>query len=176
MGRQRRWHAAILAILLLSQSGCAVIGDLFNESFLTTLGLSPQVLIPPQGTAIVVFQNNTANTALFLAYEIPDADNPAGGARNFSAQVPPGAASPRNEVLRCPIDVIGPGSLDGAFAVVDPAVQVFVDGMATDVNYTGTPLRNGVDFRCGDTILIQLSGVGADADAFTIAVQVLPGL
>jgi hypothetical protein len=45
------------------------------------------------------------------------------------------------------------------------------------VNYTGTPLVSGRDFRCGDVIEVRLVQVGDGGEEanFAIQVQVLAG-
>jgi hypothetical protein len=168
-----------------------VLGDLFDSSFLSSLGLDPALVSSSNGTVIVVFSNETTAPAQFFAFEQADASDPNRGARNFTQEVPAGQT--RNEVLECPLGIVGPGTLDATFNPDTVGATVFTTTAGTagggtttnavDVDYAGSVLFSGTDFHCGDVIKITLkqtttgttTGGGQQQTQFTLSVELLPG-
>jgi hypothetical protein len=173
-----RGHAlrlGLAVLLLLPQAGCGVL----NPDFVASLGLDPGLFSPvDQGVVLVAFDNQTDFDAVFFAWAASDAGDLTAGSRNFSSFVP--AGEQRNEVVRCPVGAVGPGSLTADFTLDPLAAQVRVvtdTGVDTaDVEAT-VPVESGVAFDCGDLIVIRLQPtiVQADQEAdFVITVQVVP--
>lgn len=162
---------AAMGLLALCLCGCPVAIDLVNPDLLAGWGVDVSAIKPTAGTVIVMFNNHSQGQAKFHAFEVPDTLHPSQGSRNFSVEVQPGESD--NEVLTCPVEVIGLGSLGANFTVADTlAVEVLVTGDtggAGTVNYAGAPLTSPHDFRCGDLILVELG-----QDGVTLTVQVLP--
>ena len=180
---RRWWRKVGLAgglALCVALSGCVLAADMINPAFLFSVGIDPVLVLPQSGTVIVTFRNDSGAPAVFYAYELTDARNPAAGGRNFSVEVPRGQV--RNEVLFCPVGVISLGVVgaDGTTADTTGA-QVFgaADAAGADVAYEGTPLRAGVEYSCGDVISVRLvrgGGTGTDAAAaYSFLVEIVRG-
>jgi hypothetical protein len=162
--------AACGTVLLSLQLGCAIALDLLNPGVFSVLGIDPAAISGRRGTVIMNFRNNSDGVAVFYAFESADAIDLTIDSRNFSAEVAPGES--RNEVLSCPVAVLSPGSLSAAYAFQPLAASVVSGTGATTVDYLGTPLLDGSDFRCGYVIDVQLSGTGGN---YTLSVRVIPG-
>jgi hypothetical protein len=180
---RRWWRKVGLAgglALCVSLSGCVLAADMINPAFLFSVGVDPVLVLPQSGTVIVTFRNESGAPAIFHAYEVKNAQNPAAGARNFAVEVPQGQV--RNEVLFCPVGVISLGMVgaDGATADATGA-EVFgaADAAGAAVEYAGAPLRSGVEYSCGDVISIRLvrgGGTGTDAAAaYSFVVEIVRG-
>jgi hypothetical protein len=166
--------AVAMGALCLCPCGCMVGLDLINPDLLTNMGFDVNTLMPPSGTVVVMFVNHSAGQAIFQAFEVPDLNQPSHGSRNFSVQVPPGKSD--NEVLTCPLAMVGLGTLGADFASVDSSAAVIVQTTgdtgtsgSTTIGYAGTPLYSPRDFQCGDLIQVELGSDGA-----TLTVQVIP--
>jgi len=153
--------------------------DLINPDFLRQVGFDPATIVPPSGKVVVVFRNDTDQTATMYAYWSENVDRITGG--EMTAIVPPGEIM--SDAVDCPVAMIGPGQVDEDFSVNSTAAFVGDAGQQTEVTYQGMALISGVDFVCGDLIeirLIQISGdTGQDdqaaQDQYDFRVQVHPG-
>jgi hypothetical protein len=156
---------AVLGALTLFSVGC---GDFLNPNLLLQFGIDPNAFTAPTGTVIVMFNNTSQGQATFYAFAAADSADLSKDSRNFSVEVPPGKS--RNEVLYCPVDEVGPGSLSASFSIQARAVDVLTaGGGASSVDYAGAPLISPGDFSCGDLIVIELN-----QDGTAITVQVVP--
>jgi len=157
-----------LAVLALCPCGCTIGMDLLNPDLLRAMGIDPGVVKPPTGVVVVMFVNDTNGLATFHGFEIPNLTHPEQGSRNFTVQVEPRESD--NEVLDCPLDAFGLGSLGAGFVVSDStAVDVVMpDGGTQSVAYGGAPLYSPDDFECNDTIMVQLTADGV------LLVQIMP--
>lgn len=170
--------------LLLSLSGCVLLGDLVNENLVTSLGIDPAFIDPAQGVVVVAFDNTTRFPATFYAFSSADRLDLTRDSRNFSVAVD--ANSQGNEVLDCPVGVISPGELDDSF-MPSTDLAATINGTITDdegntetvdatVAYGGVPLELGESFQCGDLIIVRLSEVVADTDTtYQISISVQRG-
>ncbi len=173
MTNVRLWIALASLVVLTSLSGgCLFAADALNPNVLTSLGISPSSISRGGGRVVVVFDNQTDQLASFTAVLLDNANNPTQARELGRENVPAGETA--NVVLDCPVGVVFPGRLgdglevEAVGAIVDPA------GAATEVEYAGSALASGVDFRCGDVIVIALEPGGGDAE-FRITVRVIPG-
>lgn len=158
---------------LTATFGCGFLGDALNPAFLAGIGVDPGTVIPPRGTVIVLFKNETDFAALFHAFEAADALDWTREARNFAVEVP--ASDSRNEVLSCPVGVFSPGVLSEAFAFEGgTAAEVFTDQDVVAIPYAW-PLLNPRDFRCGAVIEVTLTQVATPDAPYSLAVRVIPG-
>ena len=165
-------HLVAGIVLLVPLPGCIVAADLFDPSFISSLGIDPITVFPRTGTVIITFSNDTSSTARFRAYEIGDAANPEGNARNFSVDVPAGEV--RNEVLDCPVDVISLGTLDASYAATANAATVYATA-DTEVTYGGSEMQSGSEYECGDVISVRLTQQGQESTTFAVSVEIIPG-
>lgn len=174
-------HAAILgasAGVLLLCFGCAVGADLLNPNFVAGLGIDPQVVFPSAGTVILAFTNTTDLPAEFFIFHVDDPNDLTTGVSIFSTLVAPGAT--RNQVLFCPIEAIGLGTLSGQSAQPDSiAVRLTTEGEEIEVPYTGSLLVSGDTYTCGDVLDIQVVEIpqtGEEQESpYSIIVRVIPG-
>ncbi|MCG3125707.1 MAG: hypothetical protein CHACPFDD_00533 [Phycisphaerae bacterium] len=173
--------AALAGIAMLGSAGCLVGADLINRDLLLQLGFDPNTIQPPSGSVVVVFVNDTNRQAEFQFYQADDATSLAAGVKTIQAAVPPGSTS--NEVLRCPTTLVSLGQIDAAFAANQVGALVFTDtttnAAGTAVNYLGSPLREGLDYSCGDLIefrLVRDANAAQGQEAFILQVIVRPGL
>lgn len=160
--------------------GCAIATDLVNPDLIQGLGLDQNVISPPLGTVIVVFQNATTSLATMCVAEVPSSD--LSTLQTACHDVPAGET--RNYVFDCPVTTIMPGIGDTgtdqtATTIAGTAAATVVTGTtAVVVDYDGSPLRSGLEFNCGDVIQITLipsAATGTNTAAFAIQVQVLRG-
>lgn len=160
--------------------GCAIATDLVNPDLIQGLGLDQNIINPPLGTVIVVFENSTSNLAAMCVAEVPS--NDVSTLQTACHDVPAGET--RNYVFDCPVQLVMPGI--GEVTGTDTTATVDGTGAAyvltaTDllqVDYAGSSLRSGVEFNCGDVIqitLIPVASTDVNAPAFGIQVQVLRG-
>jgi hypothetical protein len=172
-------RCVLLGVALLPLFSCAVLTDLINPDFVVQAGLDPGSIFPAQGVVIVVFNNQTSNTAGFFGFSTASATDPSRDSRNFAVEVEP--KSNKNEVVDCPVAVIDPGRLAADFSI-DNTAAVVIDstGAATAVAYTGPALLVGTSFNCGDVIEFRLDEVQTTTgttttQSFAITVRVIPG-
>jgi len=170
------WRGVVAGLAAVAIGGCTLATDLVNPTLATSLGL-PGSQSGERGVVIMAFNNTTRFPAVFLAFEAEDATDATSG-RNFSVQVQPGEVA--NEIIECPVAVLGPGTL-GADLSVDTAAAVVVAGqnLAT-VEYAGGPLLSGTAYKCGDVIEVRLvataTGTGDQQQQnLRIVVRVIPG-
>jgi len=171
----------LATVLLVPLSGCMIAADLINPDFWGQIGIDSALISQPEGTIIVVFNNQTSTTAYFQAFVLPDATDVTRNSRNLAAQVNGGDL--RNEVIDCPIELIAPGSLASDYSInTVGATLTVVDDQQTattvQVEYdTALALQEGVAFQCGDVIEIRLSQTGAAEaeDQFLLTMSVIPG-
>jgi hypothetical protein len=143
-------------VALLPLMGCALASDLLNLDFIKQLGIDPATISPSQGTVVVAFVNKTtASSVSFNAYSVANVADLRQGARNFSATVT--GAGVENQIVDCPVEALGPGSLTASFGVSSLAATVTTTTGVSQVQYTGLPLRLGESFHCGDLVEIALS-------------------
>jgi hypothetical protein len=153
-----RWAISSLAVLVVV--GCGLVTDVFNSALATQLGLDPATVIPPKGTILVAFKNDTAFPAVFSAYKANNAQNLSLGARNFTVQV--AANNVGNEVLECPVALVSPGALTAGFVASGSSAAIVQTATgSTTVAYTGQALVSGTVYTCGDVIEIRLSASAA---------------
>lgn len=173
----RSWRAMMLTMLALPAGGCSIATDLVSPGFLATLGFDPSSIIPPQGSVVVTFNNQTNLAADFFVAISDSTRDPTSNAKNLvGADV--AANGVRNRVVECPIGVITPGEPAVDFTTGTVAVQLTAaDGTVTDVNYDGTPLVAGTHFVCGDVVEISVVQRvdAAGMVTFAIEIQVVPG-
>lgn len=179
--RVRRWAGLLAAALPLG--GCTLASDLLDPQFVLGLGLDPATVTPQQGIILVALNNTTGRPAYLNGYFVVDAGKPSRGSRNFTVYADPGEV--RNEVLECPIAVLGPGQLEGAGdeVTVNASAAAIVltgdDGTTTDVAYSGPPAYEGTAFACGDVVefrLVQATGGRDQTEAtYAVTVRVIPG-
>lgn len=163
-------RALLASTLAISLGGCAIATDLINPDVYLQLGINPDGLRQSQGVVLVAFNNQTSGTATFFAFSSVDFVDLARESRSFSVTVPPNDV--RNEVVRCPVELISPGTLQADLTIATLALQVVTADGATDVDYVGGALVSGTAFRCGDVIEIRASEVG---DEIQLQVIVIPG-
>lgn len=161
--------ASIAVFALASSSGCFVAADLLNPAALATFGFDPSTIQPPVGTVIVVFVNDTDQPAIFHGFQQDDPDDDT-TASTFDVQVDPN--SNQNEVLSCPTGLVSLGLPALAGGGADSAHVG-----ATQVTFTGAPVREGRDYLCGDVIEYRVSVIpgGDPASDFVITARVRPG-
>jgi hypothetical protein len=167
---------AIIGLAVPLLSGCVVLSDVINPNLLVSLGFDPNTILPPTGTVIVVFNNQTQFPVTFYAFQAQEPNDLRVDAANLSLTVDPNAT--RNDVLDCPVGVISPGVLDNDFNPDPLAATVFTGQQGVDLNYAGAPLLSGRDYTCGDVIEIRVTAGAAGGDAqqaFAVTVRVLPG-
>lgn len=174
--------SVVLLTLLLPAGGCAVVGDLFDPQFLTSVGVDPIAVNPPTGTVIVVVENTTPYVAEFDATY----STSSGTGGYISKTVNPAGANGDigNSVLDCPVDFItlGTSAIGNGGALNSGLVGATIfnpEGAAT-ATYEGSVMRNGRDFVCGDVIYIQIiSQIDTDGDTATVeysfVIQIIPG-
>ncbi|MFO0838710.1 MAG: hypothetical protein U1D55_09290 [Phycisphaerae bacterium] len=164
------------ALIAAASGGCLFAADALNPNVLTSFGISPQTVSSGGGRVIVVFDNQASLEASMSAVEVDDATTPTQARESNRTLIPAGESA--NVVLDCPVAAVIPGrigdqgttiQIDDVTAVVDP------NGAATEVSYTGAPLRASVDYRCGDVIVISLLQAAGTTDQFRISVRVIPG-
>jgi hypothetical protein len=164
---------AVSAGGLLLVPGCTFLADAFSPAIFTALGLDPGAIFPPRGTVIVVFANQTSYPAAFSAFESVDAQDLSQDSRNFSVQA--AANETRNEVLDCPVGLVGPGTLDTSFASDLIVARVQTPTGVVDVPY-GFTLTGGTDFVCGDVVEFTLTTTGSGQNqTFSVGLRVVPG-
>ncbi len=175
------WRCLLGSVALLPLVGCALAGDLLNLNFIEQLGIDPATISPSQGVVMIAFVNNTAApTVVFSAFSVANTADPRLGSRNFSVTVAAGEV--KNEVVDCPVEALGPGSLTASFAVNPLAATVITTTGASQVQYTGQPLRLGESFQCGDLVEIALSPAtattttdqGAGQQNFVLTIRRVP--
>ncbi|MBK9128613.1 MAG: hypothetical protein IPM13_12570 [Phycisphaerales bacterium] len=167
--RTARWLGLVLGCGLLG--GCEVALDLVNPALLSALGIDTTSITGSPGVVLVAFNNTTSDPAIFYAFSAPNASNVLVGSRSFSTLIDGGDVG--NEVVECPVQLLGPGQLDGSGIGTLAVTVVPADGTNTvDVNYTGGLLQEGVAFRCGDVIEIRLSRTAA---GYAVGVRIIPG-
>lgn len=177
---KRVLRRAILALLIVPLAGCGVVADMINPRLPIALGLDLAPILPSQGVVIVAFRNSTRFPATFRAYHLAgSASAPSASSRNFEVEVDGGKVG--NEVLDCPVEIIGPGVLDSSF-VVDATAAVRLEVDATNpitVPFVGQAVQSGRGFVCGDVIEIRVAtttggGLGAES-GYIVTVRVIPG-
>lgn len=157
-------------VLWAASGGCAIGIDVFNPGLVSALGLDPAYFQGQQGKIIVAFDNKTGSPALFSAYAADNADDLTTGINNFQVSVDPNESG--NEVLDCPVDLIGFGTVtNGAVDLV--TVTILGAGGTGTVSYAGQPLIAPGELDCGDLVLLTLRETGGTT--FTIDVQVQKG-
>lgn len=152
--------------MLVPMLGCIVAADVLNPDFLSAVGLDPATVIPSEGRLLVAFQNSTQATADFRALLSEDFSSNAAEQTQVIA-IGVAASETRTLVIDCPV---------GDFLPLEVLVVVS-EGAATQVQFVGTPLRSGVDFRCGDVIemsVVQFTDAEGNV-TYRIEAQVLPG-
>lgn len=166
---KNRWIAFLLIPTLIGAGGCGLATDLFNPDFFNALGFDAATIVPPEGKVIVAFQNNTVQTANFAAAYAETAASPSELVFGLGME----GGEVRQMVIDCPVAFLAPGGFgdDGQVAAV---VEVGAEG--AQIAFTGQALASGVDFTCGDVILIELVQVGGAGDeaAFQLQVSVIP--
>jgi hypothetical protein len=161
-----RAFRSLAVLVCLALVGCTVLGDLVNPSLVTALGLDPLTINPSQGVVVVAFKNSTSLPATFFGFSLVDETNPQRGARNFSSVVAPNATG--NEVVNCPVTLVGPGALSSTFALSNVGAAVSSATATTNVSYLGEPFRLGESFQCGDVLeisLVAMSGTSSDPNS-----------
>lgn len=174
---KRRLQAAMVGAAVLSVpflSGCVFATDLINPAALSAVGLDPATVIRPAGVVIVAFTNRTTQVAEFQWYQAIDPQNLSAGVELLTTQVFPGDTT--NEVFQCPTSLMGLGIVGDDFTVTATGALVFIDDAAgTPVVFTGTALREGVDYRCGDLIAVDFVSIPGGDNQFGFVLQVIPG-
>lgn len=166
------WAAFALPFL----TGCAVFSDAINPNLITSLGFDPNSILSPRGTVIIVFNNETTAVANFFAYYADGELATATQSSGIATSVDPN--STKNQVLECNgVAIISPGQLGNETAATAVAAEVIGAQNAVQVNYTGSILRQGIDYTCGDVVEIRLVAAGGtdQQQAYAIIVRVLPG-
>ena len=168
---------ATITGLCFGTLGCAIATDLINPAALSALGLDPATIIPPEGRALVTFNNMSSLSAIFV---IAVSDNPGDPTSNaqtiFSEILQPNQAQTAS--LDCPVGVLTPGTPAADFSTGTTAVFVAAGDDGVEVTYNGAPLIFGTDFVCGDLVEMRLVQTGNDAtmaDSFQILMRVIPG-
>ncbi len=160
----------LLAALSVALGGCAFVADFVNPQVFPLLGIEADALTGNRGVVLIVFNNTTQSDATFFGFSAKNASDLSRDSRNFSTFVP--AGENRNEVIECPVDVLGSGQID-ADSVSTTAAIVGTAAIA----YDNGVLESGSAFVCGDVIEVRLvaTGAGTDQNAFSVVVLVLPG-
>ena len=180
-GRLLRFSSAIgCATLLLSLAGCAMVTDLINPSFLSTLGVDPATVIRPQGRVVIAFQNSTVATVDFgatVASSLTALESSTDYV--YARDVAPNET--RTMVVDCPAPVIMPIAPIGGTMATAIGQGAEVEGSTVEdttfvVVYAGAALEEGRDYECGDVVEVRVLQTGDVEELETsIRVQVLPG-
>lgn len=162
----------LLGLLLTPLAGCVMLADVVSPDFVQGLGLDPATLSRPTGVVMVAFVNNSNAPAQFYAYYTANLTDWSVDSRNFSLTVDAGGVG--NEVIECPVAVVGPGMITDVTSFATNPLAVTVadadgEGNTTDISYTGPAPQAGTSFECGDVIEITLR-----AD-LVVTVRVVPG-
>ncbi len=170
------WRGVVAGLATLAIGGCTLATDLVNPTLASTLGL-PGTQGGERGVVLMAFNNRTRFPAVFLAFEAKDERDPS-SARNFLVEVQPGEVA--NEIIECPVAVLGPGSVGADFALDTAAAFVAAGQNVATVTYAGGPLFSGTAFRCGAVIEVQLvatatGGGDQQEQNLRIVVRVIPG-
>jgi hypothetical protein len=166
--RWRMLKCCVLTIGALALTGCAIVTDMINPEFLSSLGLNPEYINRGSGRIVLAFRNSTSNVVLSMG--ATTADDPylsldnvdlAGEDFNFWDVENLAAGETRTLVVDCPI-----------YLVLPAAATVLAGEGAEQVEYTGVFLLNEEDYRCGDVIEIE---VIQGTTGMTQRVRVIPG-
>lgn len=173
MKRRQMWLAvAMLGGACLSLSGCLVGADVLNPSLLPQLGIDPKTIRPQNGIVVVAFNNQTNQDVQFLYYTALDANDLTDGVDLFTETVAPGETN--SKALFCPFALFSLGSVGQNGAVTTVGANLG----GTQVQYTGSQLRSGSEFVCGDVIEVSLittaTGDQQNQQA-TFRIRVIPG-
>lgn len=175
---KRRLKAAVLGVAALTASfsgGCVFATDLLNPGVLLALGFDPATVIRPSGAVIVAFTNNTDRLVEFQWYQAIDPNNLSAGVVLLTSQVPPGDTS--NEVIQCPTSLMSLGIVEDDFTVTPTGALIFLDDNpdGTPVTYNGSPLQEGLDYRCGDLLSVDIVVIPGGDNQFGFVIEVIPG-
>lgn len=150
MSRNRRILLAAACLAYVASIGCIDVTGLFNDEFLTQLGLTQRAASLPGAAPAVVVQveNRTQRTIeVFVSVRL-GGDN----VDSFVTVVPPGKSTGR--AINCPVTEITLGDI--ANLDIAGALVRLGDGSAedatTEVEPFGVLLKEGANFECGDSV------------------------
>ncbi len=166
--RQMKLAACAAAVMC-----CACVLDpasLFNEQFLSGVGLNQQAAVLPGAapTLLVTIDNRTTRTIeAFVSYRLSGDD-----VDSFVSAIPPGAST--GQALVCPIEEITLGNIADLDA---PGALIRLgDGTADDpvieVEPFGVLLKQGVNYDCGDALMFAVTPSSQTRSGFRTVVFV----
>lgn len=167
--RQYRTFGLVGVGLSALLAGCTGFGSLFNNEFLTEVGLGDQVsVLPGEAPAIIIeMENQTGRVVEYrLSWRAGDEDDLEFVERTGTLAVGDKVA----EAVICPVQEITVGDVSNldAFGAVVRLGQGTADDAFIEVEPFGVLLQNRVNYNCGDIVTFAVRPSGATASGYQL--------